>query len=653
MDKAYIGSSRVGYTRCNVYQPDMDDAILSLQLNPTASALTCMEIVSFNSDGTPNYNPITVTGSIQPRGSNLKGLPVTDQAKYNQTLLTPGDVAEADRVIDCTGTLYDVHDCTAYWRFDSFIGYQCELFKLEPVLHKRRVNASAYTYTDKPIYMSLSIRGQSSINPQEYYGHYDYVGVTINKLAEGDRIVTKDGDTYEVMQATVHPFTRNDLAGGWTVAVLVKAFPTVTLRTLSLGAADPVTGIYAASYAESTAYMQIFNPSKGMVKTPAGYYGKYDFIGLTSASVAEGDQVTYNGATYEITQVTSYPAQRTDISLHWRVCGLTKRDFATQPATSGTWHLDSTSAKTDPRLKIKSVIDTYLTASNIKKDDGATNAATAAMFGDVSYPVTRLFLTKALDAVAVISRGASNVLYTDWVFGHKPYGFEEAVKIEICAVNKDGVTASNLVEKFEQEIRRIFTAYDPYSNVRDLDTIEPTTVDLGYTQMCKTTVNIRYKRCNDDYTPTTPTITWGPSAAPTGTYTFPNITNFQLRDPDTGDVRILPPGRIGDLLQILGSSDFDIVLTCDLSVEPAAKTWKRAQASTKTDVFGWQVFEDIKFGGKTDATKIYQTFNYGGSASIPVRVIDVSVDGEVLTVALKRYSSSSGSGGTYSAWYGN
>ena len=78
-----------------------------------------------------------------------------------------------------------------------------------------------------------------------------------------------------------------------------------------------------------------------------------------------------------------------------------------------------------------------------------------------------------------------------------------------------------------------------------------------------------------------------------------------------------------------------------------------AQASTKTDDVAWEVFNEIKFKGKTDATMIYQTFNYGGGSTVPVRVTSTAVDGETLTVHLKRYSALDQASGTYSAYYGN
>jgi hypothetical protein len=97
---------------------------------------------------------------------------------------------------------------------------------------------------------------------------------------------------------------------------------------------------------------------------------------------------------------------------------------------------------------------------------------------------------------------------------------------------------------------------------------------------------------------------------------------------------------MGDILQILGSSDFDIVLTFDFSVG----NWLRTN-----DTVPWQVFADIKFGGKTSANQVFQNLKLYG-ANIPVRL--VSFDTEAGTVTFKRYSAANGNTGTYKVWYG-
>lgn len=603
-----------------------------------------------NADGT--YMSFTVPGSIQPGGSNLAGIGLSGSAQYSYSLFTEDTVMDGDRVQDVDGNLYDVHVVKAHYNFNIFSHFEAELFRLQAATLKTRTSSSAYTYTDTALYMNFGLRGQSSLNPQEYYGYYDYVGVTSAAVYEGDQIADEHGVVYEVMQVSETPGNRLDYAFAWRILVLVKKFSAATLRTLTLGDADSTTGLYAVSYASSIIYVQVMQAGKSSIKTPAGYYGKYDYVGLTSASVLEGDQLTLSGVTYEVMQVSSYPTARTDIALTWKVIGLTKRDFADQPATSGTWHLDSESVKTDPRNRIRESITTYYTAGNVKLDNNSTNATTHTCFDGLVAPITRIFTTKDLDVLAVISRGTSNTLYTDWVFGHKPYAFEEEVIIDIYTINKSDVTATRLVEAYEQEIRRIFTTYDAYSTVKDLNTITPEKTDLGYTYLHHTAVNIKYKRANDNYSPTYPTITWGPSATPTGTYTFPNVTRFQYRDPNTGEIRLLPAGRQGEIIQILGNPDFEIILTCDMSVQPAAKTWKRAQSGSKTDAKEWQIIDEIKFTGTNDSTKLYQTFNFGGGTTIPVRVGEPSIDGETLVVPLKRYSATNQSSSTYSAYHG-
>lgn len=425
----------------------------------------------------------------------------------------------------------------------------------------------------------------------------------------------------------------------------------VTRRTLTLGNADTVTGWYAKSFANSTIKMILQSKGASFNSGAMGFYARYPLTGFTSTEVVEGDEILVNSKYYSVKTVT--PILINAVVDHYQV-ELEYRPFSEYPATSGTWHVDSESVKTDPRNRQKIVIDTYYTAGNVKLDDNATNATTATCFDGATYPITRVFTTKDVDVLGVISRGTSTTLYTDWFFGHKPYAFEEEVIVDIYAVNKTDVTATRILEAYEQEIRRIYTSYDAYTNVRDLNTITPEKIDLGYTYLYHTAVSIKYKRANDDYTPSLPSITWGPSTSATGTYVWPNVTQFAFRDPDTGDIRILPPGRVGEILQILGSEDFELIITSDMSVQPAAKTWKRPQASTpKTDDCPYEVFNEIKFTGKTDATKIYQTLNYGGGATVPVRVTEKTAQGETLTIHLKRYSSTDQSGGTYAAFYGN
>jgi hypothetical protein len=600
---------------------------------------------------TMTYTAVSVKGQIQPQGTNVNGLSIGNHAKYAYTLFIADVIEEGDQIEDAYGNLYEVLNKEEVWFHDKFAHHICELMRVETATLYSL--SAALTYSTSSITINIGAQGVSApFTATSNLSRSKYNAITSAAIQEGDVIADNASSLYTISGIAHYPTKRSTNDGFKYKAAALTPVESVTLKTLTLGAtADSITGHFPTSYVESTVYAVMATKAQSLQTFSLGYQSRTDYLAALAAAVYEGDLIEYNGVDYVVKLVLPTPTQRTD-GFNWNICQLIRRDYAEQPATSGTWHTDSLSVKTDPRNRIKVLIDTYLTATNIKKDDGTTNASTATCFDGATYPLTRIFTTKAVDAVAVISRKTTNTLYTDWVFGHKPYAFNEQVQIEIYAVNKSGITATNLVEQFEQEIRRIFTTYDAYTNVRDLDSIAPSMEDLGYCYLYKTTVNIQYKRRNDDFTPTYPTITWGPSVTATGTYTFPNVTKFQYKDPNTGEIRMLPPGRQGDLIQILGNPDFEIILTCDMSVEPAAKTWKRAQTAAKTDYVNWQVFDEIKFTGTNDATKVYQTFNYGGGATIPVRLGEISIDGEVLTVPMKRYSSADQAASAYTAYHG-
>lgn len=491
------------------------------------------------------------------------------------------------------------------------------------------VTLGARSYTNITIKGTIQPKGGNSNSfPLSNLSKYAHTLITADTINEGDRVTDANTNLYEVLHKDDYMYLDQDDS---RIAELIK-LTAVTLKTLSLGAADTVTGLYAVSYVDSNIYMNIAPKGQSTIRSSAGYNVRYDYIGVTSALVYAGDIITDdNSVNYKVEHVTPYKTQRTD-GFTYQVCALIQMDYEEAPSISGTWHLDSTSVKTDPRNRIKTVIDTYLTAANIKKDDGATNASTITCFDGASYPISRLFLTKTVDAVAVISRGSTSTLYTDRLSGHKPYAFEEGVKIEIYAINKSGITASNLAEKYEQEIRRIFTTYDPYSTVRDLDTIEPSMIDLGYIQMCKTGVTIRYKRPNDDYTNSGVTITYGASQA--NTFTIPNIIKSNLPLTNNDNFQRMPT-RLGQYPFMLGSDSMDLFITVDLSVG----NWLRPQGSaSKTDVFPHQVFLDIMGSAGTQA---YQTLDVGWM-SFAVRLVklDPVSDGNSheVTLSFKEYN---------------
>ena len=65
-----------------------------------------------------------------------------------------------------------------------------------------------------------------------------------------------------------------------------------TLHTLSLGAADAVTGWYAKSFADTTINVVVVPKSQQSTLTGTGVYIRYDAVGFTDSAVVEGDEIT-------------------------------------------------------------------------------------------------------------------------------------------------------------------------------------------------------------------------------------------------------------------------------------------------------------------------------------------------------------------------
>jgi len=366
---------------------------------------------------------------------------------------------------------------------------------------RRELNVATRTYTESTIEgIIVSGGGDVSGLPLGNKAKYAKTFFTPDVIYEGDQIEDVFGDVYEVLNVEKIPFL--DMFSHYVCELLLTT--TATLKTLTLGVQDTVTGYYAKSYANSTVTMNLAPKGQSHIQTVLGYYNKYEYSGLTGAVVHEGDQVTdFDDYTYEIKQVSYYPTKRLT-AFSYVVCALTKTVFANRPTTSGTWHLDSESLRTDPRYRHKSYLDTYLTAVNLKKDNGAF-ATYITCFDGADYSITQVFLTKDVDLVFSVGKEQATVK-TDYL--HEPYAFIESVPITVSAINKSGITAINLIEQAEQEIRHIISDH-PLGSIREISNTKPVEVDLGETKLYSSTVIVRYTRVNDDYTPTVPVISYG------------------------------------------------------------------------------------------------------------------------------------------------
>jgi len=502
-------------------------------------------------------------------------------------------------------------------------------------------SGGARTYTDAVVKASIQ-QGGSNLNglPFNVYAKYARTAFIPDVIHEGDRITDANYTMYDVHN-TDEIWWLDAFIGYQCELFRLK---TATLKTLTLGARDATTGWPRRSYAESTITLNLAAKGASTTYTGAGFYGKYDYTAVSSALIYEGDIVTINGVDYDVTQSTPYPTKRTD-GFCWTVCYLTKREFALRPSTSGTWHLDSESIKTDPRNRIKTWLDQYLDPDNI---DGDYISMFALPQGEVD-PVTRSFLTENLDLIIAIDKiTATADLAEQWddtnkIYKKVPYAFNESMPIQIYAVNKAGLTASNLTEQVEQEIRRVLTTYPHYKNIRFLDRIDHKPQVLGNVALYSSTVTVRYRRTNDEYTNSGVTITYGTN--PT-VYTIPNIIKSNLPLLNNDNFTRMP-GRLGQYPFLLGSDSLEVTFTIDLDMGD----WKRTQgSSTKTDTVNFQVFLDIMGSAGTQA---YQTLDLGW-ASFPVRLIKMepSFEGSnhLLTLTFKEYNATPGSSTYTTRW---
>jgi hypothetical protein len=292
----------------------------------------------------------------------------------------------------------------------------------------------------------------------------------------------------------------------------------------------------------------------------------------------------------------------------------------------------------------------------MEMDDGATDATVITCFAGMDYPTTQVFIDKDVDGVFCIDKRAAVQLTTDPVCGTKPYAFIETVPVTCYAVDKAGLTATNLLEQMEQEIRHVCTGH-PLGSIRGIESTKPASLEIGGVKLWFVEVVIRYKRANDDYSATYPTLTWGESGNPDGTYTFPNCTQVRYLH-NTPDIKLLPPGRVGNVHQIMGDTSLVVELTCDLDVDAPNKNWLRAQGGAATDEVKWQVLLEIKHNaGILDGDEPYQTLTLGASGpSFDVRLQDLNVyntgDGQRLVVSFEEYCSSGKGGSTAAQRYG-
>lgn len=144
----------------------------------------------------------------------------------------------------------------------------------------------------------------------------------------------------------------------------------------------------------------------------------------------------------------------------------------------------------DARSRTKVFLDTYLTAANMKEDDGATNATFLVAYGLPDYPLVRVFIDKSVDIVFSVGQPNSEALIDS---DHYPIGYEEHVPITIYVTNKTGFTAVKRIWTAEAELRRICEA-NPTGSLRRITGTTPKTERLGGTWFWSMEYSLDYVR---------------------------------------------------------------------------------------------------------------------------------------------------------------
>jgi hypothetical protein len=418
----------------------------------------------------------------------------------------------------------------------------------------------------------------------------------------------------------------------------------VTRRALSLGSRDTVTQWCAVSWTEST-IKGSFDPATVRFNPAAGVSIPYTTNPFYTADyVKRGDHIV-NTAGTEYNLKTVKPLWRGNEFIGY-ICQTEEIvKPADRAASSGTWHTDADSVNTDVRQRTYTWLKTY-----VSYGDGTEQI----IFSGFDYPIEYEFVDNDIDILIALEYVSSTPVYD---YNHTPYKFEETVALICTAIDTATLTATNLLESYEEAVRGAATGYSTTTSmgsIREITATKPERIDLGGKYAWQTTITLRYIRSNSDYTGSGVSVTWGPSATSSGTFTFPNIT--YLSSPvKVNNTRLMPPGRMGNVLQKLGMPDAMITVRCDLDAEPSGLTWKRPQTTaSKDDVLDWQVFLDIAFTGQYDSDETYQTLNLGWGGTMQVTLEEVtpieSASGRELELVFYTYNSSSGS--AYKTWFG-
>jgi hypothetical protein len=421
----------------------------------------------------------------------------------------------------------------------------------------------------------------------------------------------------------------------------------VTRRELTLGARDPVTGHCAKEWAETTIKGVIRPRGASFSSGGVGYIAKYPHTFFTNYVIAEGDEI--KDAWNRYYQIHTVEPDGIGDSFNHYTCNAEKLEFHSDlPASYGTG-----AAVNDSRYNQKLFLDTKIDDSNLTDNAGA-EVDWFTCFDNIPYPVSRELLPayNDMDLIFAISPSTADALLNGDMT-HTAYATHEKCPVTTYVADKAGITAENLKNKAEQELRRIIGLY-PLGSVRSLGGGKPKQV--GVYPIYAYEYIIDYRRSNETSTGIGLTFKYSGS---TYTFTIPNCVHFEFTPPPR-NIGIGILGRITNAPQGLGAEDAILRITCDLDIAPLSvvggntNRWKRNGGSqttnSKTDFVAGQIFMEMAHNEATGAEP-YQTLNVGWM-EFKVKLSNDSphfyFDGErnLVDVTFLEYSETSKSGQT-------
>jgi len=178
---------------------------------------------------------------------------------------------------------------------------------------------------------------------------------------------------------------------------------------------------------------------------------RFDGTIFTSDPIGFKDHLLWKDKAYEVRDVEE---QLDGYNFSFRVAKLILGKGEKETA-----HARAPSMVDDARSQVRTFLTTHLTASNIVRDDGSTEAPYSVIYMNPNYDILKEEFrvpSNPVDGLYAIGEPQSVPLYD---VDQTIYGYEEHVPIFIFTIDKAGVTGTKLKERMEAELWRVCKIY--------------------------------------------------------------------------------------------------------------------------------------------------------------------------------------------------